>query len=296
MYSSEASQQLFFDPDKHPEDTLKAFQEFIQTFELRYHAQYPDPPKVSLDSAVERWKVANTTESNPQPKPTLDQYDKIRDEWQAKDKVAKFLGMFSSRRFYSDWQVAEPDESIRNKEKWPAFVRKIQEFYKPTDNPTLKNFHFRALTQQDQESFPAFCNRVEKEARHCRFNCDNENCSAEKIAVRDQIVIGTHNNKIREEALKLSWDLATLRRECMRMESALRGGAEITGESVNRLGKYSYAHMKKKDTGQRTAKRTISCYNCGNQVTGQIMKPSTKGSMPSTKCEIHQMWQSRTLF
>jgi hypothetical protein len=45
MYSSEASQQLFFDPDKHPEDTLKAFQEFIQTFELRYHAQYPDPPK-----------------------------------------------------------------------------------------------------------------------------------------------------------------------------------------------------------------------------------------------------------
>ena len=67
MYSSEASQQLFFDPDKHPEDTLKAFQEFIQTFELRYHAQYPDPPKVSLDSAVERSKVANTTESNPQP-------------------------------------------------------------------------------------------------------------------------------------------------------------------------------------------------------------------------------------
>jgi hypothetical protein len=48
MYSSEASQQLFFDPDKYPEDTLKVFQEFIQTFELRYHAQYPDPPKVSL--------------------------------------------------------------------------------------------------------------------------------------------------------------------------------------------------------------------------------------------------------
>ena len=81
-------------------------------------------------------------------------------------------------------------------------MRKIQDFYKPTDNPTLKNFHFRALTQQDQESFPAFYNRVEKEARHCRFNCDNENCSEEKIEVRDQIVIGTHNNKIREEALK----------------------------------------------------------------------------------------------
>jgi hypothetical protein len=58
----------------------------------------------------------------------------------------------------------------------------------------------------------------------------------------------------------------------MRMESALRGGAEITVESVNILGRFSYAHMKKNDTGQMTAKRTINCYNCGNQVTGQIMK------------------------
>ena len=85
---------------------------------------------------MERWKVANSTEANPQPKPTLDQYDKICDEWRAKDKVAKFVGMYSSKRLYSDWQVAEPVESIRNKEKWPEFVRKMQEFYKPTDNPT----------------------------------------------------------------------------------------------------------------------------------------------------------------
>ena len=33
-------QQLFFDPDKHPENTLKAFNEFTQAFELRYEAQF----------------------------------------------------------------------------------------------------------------------------------------------------------------------------------------------------------------------------------------------------------------
>ena len=55
-------------------------------------------------------------------------------------------------------------------------------------------------------------------------------------------------------------------------------------ESVNRLGKYSYAHMKKKDTGQRTAKRTISCYNCGNQVTGQIMKHKEVCPARNVKC------------
>ena len=51
------SQQLFFDPDQYPEDTLKAFEEFTQLFELGYDAQFPDPPKVSMDAAIDRWKA-----------------------------------------------------------------------------------------------------------------------------------------------------------------------------------------------------------------------------------------------
>ena len=74
------SNQVYFDPDQHPEDTLKAFEEFIKIFQLRYNAQYPDPPKVSLEAAIERWKIANTTDDIPQPKPSLDEYDEIRGE------------------------------------------------------------------------------------------------------------------------------------------------------------------------------------------------------------------------
>lgn len=72
--------QMFFDPDCHAEDTLKAFEEFTQTFQLRYDAQFPDPPKVSMDAAIERWKFAHTTTNNPNPKPNLAEYDEIRDE------------------------------------------------------------------------------------------------------------------------------------------------------------------------------------------------------------------------
>ena len=90
--------QLFFDPEEHPEETLKAFEEFTQTFELSYDAQYPDPPKVSIDSAIERWKFANATADNPQPKPTLAEYDQIRNEWRSNDKVSKLVGIFSTNR------------------------------------------------------------------------------------------------------------------------------------------------------------------------------------------------------
>ena len=46
----------------------------MEFFELRYNAQFPDLPKASLDSALER------TERNPNPRPTLDQYDTINND------------------------------------------------------------------------------------------------------------------------------------------------------------------------------------------------------------------------
>ena len=72
--------RLFFDPDKFPDNTLKAFAEFVEDFELRYDANFPDPPKVSLDSAIERWKMVNVDK-----KPTLDEFDSIVEEWKSQD-------------------------------------------------------------------------------------------------------------------------------------------------------------------------------------------------------------------
>ena len=34
---------IYFDPDEHTEDTLKAFEEFKKKFSLIYKAQFPDP-------------------------------------------------------------------------------------------------------------------------------------------------------------------------------------------------------------------------------------------------------------
>ena len=57
MDTQRGHQSLFFDPDGHPEGTLKAFIEFTKQFELRYNAQYPNVPSVSLDAATQRWKM-----------------------------------------------------------------------------------------------------------------------------------------------------------------------------------------------------------------------------------------------
>ena len=58
----EARSCLYFDLDEHPENTLKAFQEFVERFQLRYDALYPDLPKVSLEAAIERWNIMEETQ------------------------------------------------------------------------------------------------------------------------------------------------------------------------------------------------------------------------------------------
>ena len=95
-------------------------------------------------------------------------------------------------------------------------------------------------------SFPTFCNRVYKVAQYCNFKCHNADCTAEDTAVRDQIIIGTIHEKIRQEALKNSWDLQQLCKEGMRIESATKGMEELNNESpVNKMGKYSFRNTKK---------------------------------------------------
>ena len=133
---------IYFGPDNHPKNTLKEFLEFVQDYELRYAATYPDPPKVSLDSAIHRWKLGHA-----EAVPLMEEYDTIVEQWKAKDMVAKFLGIYSSRRLYYDWISAEPADESRKKATWAIFKAKMQEYYKATENLTLKNFQFRSISQ-----------------------------------------------------------------------------------------------------------------------------------------------------
>ena len=272
---------LCFNPDDHPDATLKAFDEFVQVYELRYEAQHPDPPRVSIEAAIERWKI---TQQDPNAKPSIEQYDTIREEWRSKDRKAKFLGMFSSKRFYADWIAAVPVENERNPINWNQFKAKMREFYKPTENSTLTNFHFRQLSQNKEESFTSFCNRVDAEAKHCDFKCTSDNCTAESKVIRDQIIVGTTNDSIRQEALLKSWDLPTLRKEGMKMESAQKGGAELaSGEEVRKIGKYS---NKQKRRGNNEYKHRKTCFYCGESVSNIQSHRKNECSATNNKCNI----------
>ena len=198
----EACSRLLFDHSKHLKNTLKAFQEFFQCFQLLYDALYPDPSKVSLEVAIERWKISQATAENPSLKPNLEKFDEICEDTKSRDEISKFLGMYSSSRLYTDWYMAVPTEKARESTNWNEFVTIMTQYYKPTENITLKHIQFRSNLQRENETFIAFSSCVVLEAKNCNFKCESPQCTAEETAVMDQIIIGSKNSEIRQETLK----------------------------------------------------------------------------------------------
>ena len=180
---------------------------------------------------------------------------------------------------HADWLLAKPDADARKRATWEDFKTTMEAFYKPSENTTLNNFNFRSVTQLVNETFPTFCNRVERESKTCAFKCKHA------VAVRDQIVIGTTNSKIREEALLKSWDLTTLRTEGMKLESATRGEAEISGGAVNKVGKYSYSNLKMKQKSEATT-NTINCFNCKEPFKGPAWKHRDRCKARNHECKL----------
>ena len=233
---------------------------------------------------MERWRIV---QEDSKKRITLEEYDELKEGLRSVDRVTKLLGLYSSKRLYQDWMSAEPSEKKRKDATWPQFLEKMRTMYKPTENSTLKNYQFRQLLQSENETLTAFMNRVEAEAKHCQFNCESDDCTAEMTAVRDQVLIGTVNNTVREEALLKSWDLKTLRREGVQIESAQKSGAEIAGEAVNKIHKYSNRYQDKKTPVKKSNKK-IQCYFCGESVTNIKQHKETKCKGIQNKCSTCQ--------
>ena len=174
--------------------------------------------------------------------------------------------------FEQDWKAAEPNPALRDCD-WETFLKKMRDFYKPTENTTLRNYEFHQLTQNHGETFRAFCNRIEKEGKTCHF-CDCPgaiNCNAEKLAIRDQIVIGTNNEKIREKALFEGWNLESVRQEGMNIESAATGKDTIANAQVNKVGSYSYKNLAKGNNKQDFRKKK-KCFRCGEDFSMEHLR------------------------
>ena len=126
--------------------------------------------------------------------------------------------------------------------------------------------------------------RKERPAPFCDCAVDSD-CMSTTNAVRDQIVIGTDKEKVREQALLKGWNLDNLRKEGMKMESASRGEESISSGAVNKLGAYSFNNLRKRADGlQKPPGSKKVCFRCGDGFTKNHLQACKATSAKCSNC------------
>ena len=202
-----------FNPRNHQEDVLTAFTRFTRKFGYVYDGENRTVPA-----------TANTPEL-------------IRD-WKDSDKARLFLSRAVSDEFLDDFE-ASVAENERSDIKFTDLVTKMTTRYTPNTNKVRNHYVFHRLQQNPSESFDDYVHRVKSSAAQCDFKCTSDTCTVPDTLVRDQIITGTSNSNIRDEALKKQWGLADLVKEGCIIES----GA-IAASELRKNEKYEIKYLK----------------------------------------------------
>ncbi|XP_042078199.1 uncharacterized protein LOC121814780 [Haplochromis burtoni] len=114
--------------------------------------------------------------------------------------------------------------TAEDKEKFDEVVRKFDEHCSPKKNETFERYVFRSRIQQPSESFDTFLTDLKLKARTCNFG------QLQESMIRDQIVFGIKDIKIRERLLReADLTLASAVKVCHASELAIQHAKTFSG-------------------------------------------------------------------
>lgn len=150
-----------------------------------------------------------------------------------------------------------------NQKKVAELKKAFEDYYVPQANLTYERYIFNKLGQQEGEKFDEFLVKIKTQAKRCDFGTIHDSL------VKDKIVIGVINGKLREKLLtKKDLTLTTAIDMCRASEKATKQAGEIAneGQMVNAVEARKWSKK-----GQSSAKRDqlhdekFDCNRCGTK-------------------------------
>ena len=157
-------------------------------------------------------------------------------------------------------------------EKLDVVLNKFDAHCSPKKNETYERYVFRSRTQRQQEPFDSFLTDLRLKAQSCNF------ATLKDSMIRDQIVFGVEDNKVRERLLReTELTLAGAIKICQASELSHKhvktfkemsavASAQVS-DSAAAVGAVSYQRRRHTQTrpAQRSEEVMISCRRCGSQ-------------------------------
>ncbi|XP_077535341.1 uncharacterized protein LOC144147144 isoform X2 [Haemaphysalis longicornis] len=152
-----------------------------------------------------------------------------------------------------------------SKEDYATVVQKFEAYCKEQLNEVYERYMFRSRTQAETEPFEHFVRDLRKLARSCNF------ADLADSMIRDQVVFGTNNVKLREKMLKVK-DLTLLKAEqiCKASEASAQqnetwGQSERVVAAVKRRQQFRCWNCNRSHERGRCPAFGKACFLCGGQ-------------------------------
>lgn len=137
---------------------------------------------------------------------------------------------------------------------------RFREYFTPKTNVTYERYTFNKLTQVDGETFDEFFTKVKTQSAKCEFGALNDSL------VRDKIIIGIRNDKVREKLL--SEDEVTLDRAtqiCRASELTSTQLKLIQKDEIPGVNAIVKPKWKKQSSSSTSDEKSFDCTRCGTK-------------------------------
>ena len=187
------------------------------------------------------------------------------------------------RNIYSTWNLSEEDSK-----KLESYTNGFQNYVKPRTNTVYNRFVFQTRSQKPDETFDQFCTELKLLVKDCTYDKNDE-------MVRDRIVAGVSNAKLRDKLLNIGSDL-TLEKaiETARTHEISKQQNKImSGEKpVNLVKSKQKIQYKPREEPRAHASRGEMCQRCGKvhgkndcKALGQICRKCNKANHFAAMCK-----------
>ena len=217
----------------------------------------PGPLDIQATNVEERWTTFRlawenytiATEINKKPDPV---------------QVATLLTVIGedARTVYSTFSWSSEDDA----KKIDEVIKKFAEYCQPRKNIPFKRYKFNRRAQEPGESYDQYKTVLRQMAQRCDFG----SITQDEI-VRDRIVFGIHDARVRERLLRESnLTLSKVDELCRAAESTsehmkIVGGAVSSAEAINAVSaSQEILFTNRKDSTGGTGS-TVECWNCGRR-------------------------------
>ena len=217
----------------------------------RFALPPPSALEIHCANAAEKWKKFLLAWNNYSLATKLNTEDEAV-------QVATLLTVIGepARDVFSTFQFT----TEADKQKIQPVLTKFQEYCEPRRNIPFERYLFNKRIQEPGETYDQYLTELRKIAEGCEF----DNITPDEI-LRDRLVFGIRDNKVRERLLRESGLSLKKTDEICRASESMQKQMKIVRDKldlpVNAVSKDKY----QKKTGKRVTKGNKECGNCGQR-------------------------------